>query len=399
MRRFALPLLLGFSLASCAGQNATPPASTGAVASQSASLRRANGTAGFSIVYAFPPDPVHYGDHPNGHLTELNGDLYGTAAGGANGDGVVYKVSGGVETLLHSFSGGDEGVFPVAGVAYYNGLFYGATCSAEVNSPVGGSAFSMDLSGNITILHKFTAPGDGDCPTGKLLFVNGLFYGTTPGGGAFKYGTVFSLSPTGAEKVVYSFAGGKDGAAPSPNLTFYNGALYGTTFAGGGVNNAGTVFRLTTSGNETILHHFFEHNYNDGKMPMGHLMVLNGVLYGATMEGGTNGTGTVFSVARFGVEKVLYSFGTQSSGDVILPSGGLTLFNGVLYGGAQGGGGFWGVGGVYSVTPAGTETVVHSFSHTDGATPVGNLLPVGNSLYGATAAGDNSNGEIFSITP
>jgi uncharacterized repeat protein (TIGR03803 family) len=73
--------------------------------------------------------------------------------------------------------------------------------------------------------------------------VGGTLYGTTAGGGAYEKGTVFSMSPTGTEKVLHSFGYGSDGAAPLAGLVKVKGTLYGTTSAGGTYGN-GTVFAL-----------------------------------------------------------------------------------------------------------------------------------------------------------
>ena len=78
-----------------------------------------------------------------------------------------------------------------------------------------------------------------------LIDVNGTLYGTTNFGGAYGPGTVFSISASGKEKVLHSFAGGSDGAGPYGGLIDVNGTLYGTTEFGGGTHRHGTVFALT----------------------------------------------------------------------------------------------------------------------------------------------------------
>jgi uncharacterized repeat protein (TIGR03803 family) len=104
-----------------------------------------------------------------------------------------------------------------------------------------------------------------------LLNVNGSFYGVTYSGGHRGHhclvsngcGTVFSITPSGKEDVIYSFKGRRgcgDGAFPATNLLDINGTLYGTTTQGGGASQSysmfGTVFSVTTGGQETILHSF-----------------------------------------------------------------------------------------------------------------------------------------------
>jgi uncharacterized repeat protein (TIGR03803 family) len=81
-----------------------------------------------------------------------------------------------------------------------------------------------------------------------------------PGTGG--YGTVFGMTTDGQEHLVYSFnysAG--NGALPGAGLTVLNGTLYGTTASWGvgwgGSGGCGTVFSLTTGGQETVLHSFY----------------------------------------------------------------------------------------------------------------------------------------------
>ena len=49
-------------------------------------------------------------------------------------------------------------------------------------------------------------------PYAPLLVVNGMLYGTTAAGRTKNHGTVFAVSTSGDEHVVYSFKGGTDGA-------------------------------------------------------------------------------------------------------------------------------------------------------------------------------------------
>jgi uncharacterized repeat protein (TIGR03803 family) len=126
-----------------------------------------------------------------------------------------------------------------------------------------------------------------------------------------RYGTVFSLAASGEERTIYKFKGGSDGDDPNP-LVAVNGVLYGTTVAGGGgcpqEGGCGTVFAVTTSGQERVIYHF--KGGSDGYAPVGSLTWLDGRLYGTTFSGGitkqcpqspyATGCGTVFSVDTSG---------------------------------------------------------------------------------------------------
>jgi uncharacterized repeat protein (TIGR03803 family) len=90
---------------------------------------------------------------------------------------------------------------------------------------------------------------NGGNPFAALINVNGTLYGTTYAGGTNGYGTVFSITTSGKERVLHSFAGGSDGSEPSAGLIDVTGTLYGTTGCDGrrGCDKAGcgTVFALT----------------------------------------------------------------------------------------------------------------------------------------------------------
>jgi uncharacterized repeat protein (TIGR03803 family) len=84
-----------------------------------------------------------------------------------------------------------------------------------------------------------------------------------------------------------------DGKRPAAYLIDVKGTLYGTTMSGGS-NNAGTVFSITTSGQETVLHSFG--GPGDGVYPLAALLYVSGTLYGTTKYGGASGGGTVLSM-------------------------------------------------------------------------------------------------------
>jgi uncharacterized repeat protein (TIGR03803 family) len=124
----------------------------------------------------------------------------------------------------------------------------------------------------------------------------GNAYGTTLIYGTGSAGTVFKVSPSGKQTVLHTFQH-TDGENPYGSLVFdkkHN--LYGTT-AFGGNENAGIVFKLTPSGKETVLHAFSR--APDGDTPVAGLVLdQKGRLYGTTQSGGTHSQGTVFRVVQ-----------------------------------------------------------------------------------------------------
>jgi uncharacterized repeat protein (TIGR03803 family) len=268
------------------------------------------------------------------------------------------------------------------------------------------------------VVYRFRYTREGGHPKGSLIDVNGTLYGTTLfGGGGACYisggtgcGTVYRLDPTsGSKKVLYSFRGGSsDGAYPVGGLIDVNGTLYGTTtYGGGGCGNygCGTVFSVSTTGTETMLHSF-DHQ-SDGQWPFASLIDVNGTLYGATEYGGQSSCdcGTVYTISTSGSEKVLYTFGAKP--DAQYPVAGLLDVKGTLYGTTLVGGSS-GYGTVYSITTTGSEKVLHSFGNSpDGARPTAGLIDVSGILYGTTTTGGTTGcvnsfysgcGIVYSVT-
>ena len=135
-----------------------------------------------------------------------------------------------------------------------------------------------------------------------------------------------------------------------------------------------------------------------GKLAAG-LLNVRGSLYGTTVAGGKHNCGTVFKMNQAGVEGVLYSFDC-TAGDGNGPAAALINAGGTLYGTTQGGGKF-GKGTVFSITPGGAYRLVYSFNGgNDGAIPQGGVVALGNALYGVTGATNNPDrSTIYKIIP
>jgi uncharacterized repeat protein (TIGR03803 family) len=172
---------------------------------------------------------------------------------------------------------------------------YGTTpaCGGSNN----GTVFSVSQTGVETTLHTFTLDGT-DCIlpySGLVLDKAGNFYGTTYEGGANGAGTVYKITPAGTETIIHSFSfTGTEGHYPQSSVIFDKlGNLYGTTTYGNG--NLGTVYEITPTGTETVLHSFNKDG-TDGYHPYGGVILLKNGLYGTTLAGGANDAGTVFKV-------------------------------------------------------------------------------------------------------
>lgn len=259
-----------------------------------------------------------------------------------------------------------------------------------------------------SVIHDFTGGSDGGNPlAGFTIDAGGNLYGTTNAGGAYGAGTIFKVTATGNEIVLHSFKGGTDGANPQASLVMDAvGNLYGTTNAGG-PSGAGTVFKVTAKGRETVLYSFT--GKADGANPQASLVMdAAGNLYGTASAGGSNGNGTVFSLAPKKTggrlsEKVLYSFGKGTDGAIPVAS---VTFDaaGNLYGTTSAGGAY-GYGIVFRLKPSKSgwvKTVLHNFQNgSDGAVPYAGLIfDKSGNLYGAaTEGGTGGGGTVFQLTP
>jgi uncharacterized repeat protein (TIGR03803 family) len=304
-------------------------------------------------------------------------------------------------TTLHSFNGGD-GLSPDAAlVQASDGNFYGTTAFGGTHFR--GTAFKIDVTGNLTTLHSFSGfPSDGAIPlAGLVQGSDGNFYGTTSSGGMFFQGTVFRMTPAGAVTVLHPFNGFLgEGAIPTAGLVQgSDGNFYGTT-AWGGTHFRGTAFKIDTTGNLTTLHSF-SGSPSDGANPAAALVQgTDGNFYGTTASGGAHFFGTVFQITPAGTLTVLHSFsGYPSEGAA--PSGGLVQgTDGNFYGTTASGGAHF-KGTVFNIDTAGNLTTLHSFSGSpsEGTAPVAGLVQASDgNFYGTTASGGaHFQGTVFRI--
>ena len=386
-------------LGGCGGSQ--PPVSVPGAVSQ------APASTGYKSLYSFGKGSD--GQELKAALIDVNGTFYGTTyAGGAHGDGTVFSMSTtGTERMLYSFQGGNsganDGANPSAGLLAVKGVLYGTT-EYGGGEPSDGTVFKISTTGTEKVLYRFLGYRfrdyyDGANPAASLIDVKGKLYGTTYGGGVGDVGTVFRISTSGREKVLHSFSSYVDGANPTAGLLSVTGTLYGTTVYGGQISSvgAGTSFSLSTTGTEKLLYGFSLGS--NGSYPEAGLINVDGTLYGTTSSSGVSGGGTAFSITTSGSLATLHGFGSGSDGGY--PWAPLLNVRAMLYG-TTAGGGTYGKGTVFSMSLTGAdEKVLHDFGHgSDGATPLAGLLDVKGTLYGTTSAGGKyGHGTAFALTP
>jgi uncharacterized repeat protein (TIGR03803 family) len=325
------------------------------------------GTSNFGTVYRLTPDgsggwqnTVLYsftggadGGSPHSPLfRDGAGNLYGSTINGGlaskncnntaqgTGCGVIFKLTPSTqapwtETVLYSFTGGDDGGNPYAGLVHDSaGNLYGTATTA--GSSGHGTVYRLTKTSNgwqQTVLHSFAGGADGSTPYAPVIFdARGNLYGTTYVGGSTGLGIVYRLTPKQSgfwtESILHTFKGAGDGAQTFAGVVLdKNGNVFGTTLNGGKFNY-GTVFELNAAHAfaGSVLHSF-NLDLKDGTFPNGVIFDRAGNLWGTTQGAGQNdGNGTIFKltpVAGGWTETVMFTF--QGSKDGTYPDDGLFM--------------------------------------------------------------------------
>ncbi len=298
---------------------------------------------------------------------------------------------------LHVFRGIGDGAAPVGGlVPAKDGNYYGTTYAGGTNGATGGTIFRFSPGdGILTTITSF----DKNAPRAPLTEgLDGRLYGTTTLGGSGD-GILFRLTLPNSLQVLSTFDRTKTGYQPYAGLTRgQDGYFYGTT-TGDGPAGGGTFFRLSPTGDLSVVHDFSA-TKGEGTHVLGKLVLgRDGDLYGTAAADGAHGSGTVFRISTLGSLDTVYDFtGGADGGNPragLLPGGDGSFYGTTSSGGAEG------RGTVFRVTPQGELTTLHTFTaaNADGAQPLAPLID-GNdgSLYGTTSTGGAGNsGTIFAV--
>jgi len=361
-----------------------------------------------AVLHNFTNSPD--GANPVAGLTLAGGTLYGTTEhGGPDTVGTVYAVNtdGTGYRVLHEFADEPDGAHALAGLVLSGDTLYGLTGNGGTNGF--GSLFSINTNGGgYQVLYSFSQYSNGVLPNARMALAGSTLYGTASGNGFGSpgWGTVFAVNTDGSNyRPLYSFTAphgnplsNADGEQPESGIVLAGGTLYGAAF-GGGIYGYGTVYSVDTNGNNfTVLHQFT--NNPDGAFLQGGVTVTDGVVYGTTQAGGTNGKGTIFSVNTDGTGyTVLHHFATNGV-DGIVPVAGVTVYGSTLYGTTEKGGSK-GKGTVWSINTNGTGyTTLYTFTNSpDGGSPESDLLLSGGVLYGTTEQGGGAGwGSVFGLS-
>ena len=329
-------------------------------------------------------------------------------------------------SVLHSFTGANDGFYPQGLAIDRAGNLYGATLGGSHNQ---GAIFKLTKRNSIwtlSSLYSFAGGADGAFPVGVTVAADGRLYGATNVGGGSSCGgggcgTVFRAAPPPTvcrstrcpwlEQVLYAFQGDHDGAIPYNGDLIFDAAgnLYGTTSEGGGPGpnceafGCGTVFELSPSSGtwtETVLYAFAGPS---GASPFsGVTFDQGGNLYGTTGYGGPVNAGSVYQLVRTSgswAYNTLYYFtglsdGLRSSAGLVMDTAGNFYGATVMGGPSQG-------GTVYELSPGANWTfnTIYGISGSNGGPPYTLARDAAGNLYGVnTADGAFGFGSVFKLS-
>jgi uncharacterized repeat protein (TIGR03803 family) len=223
---------------------------------------------------------------------------------------------------------------------------------------------------------------------------DGNLYSSTRFAGTHSIGGVFSVTPSGTENVVYNFQASDGDLCHAGVSLGADGDFYGVCYTNGS-GGQGIVYKVTARGTFTILHAFTGAG-GDGANPQAPpIQAADGNLYGTTVHGGGNNQGTVYKLTPAGSLTILYSF--TGGADGVTPGPVMQGSDGYLYGAAYGGAN--GFGTIYKISTTGKLKVLHAFNNSDGNQPSSALIQgTDGNFYGNTySGGANNNGVIFKM--
>jgi len=326
--------------------------------------------------------------------------------------------------VIHTFTGGEDGAIPLAGLILDRGgnLYGTASGGGKTNDGCEsygcGVAFRLKATnGTWTLSPLYIFQGgvqaglDGSNPEARMVFAaNGALYGTTAVGGGNRCngitcGTVFKLTPPAAvcksvscpwtETVIYRLVGTPQAGNPDAGPLVFDqaGNMYGV--AAGGPDEHGVIYELTPSGgtwSETDL-------AGADNATSGVVFDNAGNLYG-TNSG--EGYGGVYRLVHSGSGwrlSQLYSIINVGS-DGFDTYGGVVLDNsGNIYGSTTGEGP--GDGETVFELPVGTFNFDVLYSFNSGWGPEESLtMDSAGNIYGTTwGGGAYSWGSVFKLSP
>jgi uncharacterized repeat protein (TIGR03803 family) len=229
-------------------------------------------------------------------------------------------------------------------------------------------------------------------------------YGTETLGGSHGSGAVIWWHTTNRHWVHHLAIFDRDGSQglhPKGGvIRAFDGSMIGTT-QDGGEAGLGTVFRCTSAGELSVLHHFNPNAFEGFRPTQAPTAGPDGHYYGATESGGRDYAGALYRMAPDGTMTTLFSFQDRGQANGRYPHGPLALAPDGLFYGLTALGGRYDGGTLFSLSPAGDFHRLHDFTAYEGIEPMAGLLPLPDgTLYGTCSKGGVfGRGSVFKFHP
>lgn len=357
------------------------------------------------------------GAYPQNSLRFMNGKMYGTTTGGgSNNLGTVFEWNPATNTCtklldLTGVGAGTNGWGFNNNVTVYNNRLYCGTVRGGLNDY--GTLLRVDpslpIGSNTVIIKHFDASSGGNTNNNEMIVLNDKLYGCLYGGGTNAQGTLFSLDPVGNTfNKLIDFNYSVNGASPLGKLVVNGTKLLGVC-SSGGVNGTGTIFEWdpATPGTAVKKADFGTNNFDNPVYPGGTLSLFNSKFYATTYDAGFVNQGNMyeFNPANNVITKK-FSFNAAENGRI--PYGKPVLLNGKIYGICyQGPQEIFGTpyGCLWQYDPS-TDVYTRKFlfsnlgNAANGRAPVSAPVAYNGKLYGTTTAGGTSDvGVLYEFDP
>ena len=329
----------------------------------------------YEVLHAFAGAPNDGAAAYSALIEASDGNFYGTTQrGGRFGAGTVYRMTpAGAVTIHYSFTGGTDGSLPAAALVQRDdGNLYG---TAVMGGAGLGTVFRISTAGAFTVLHTFAGSTDGATPYAPLIKArDGNFYGVTFGGS-----TVFRMTPSGTVTTLHRFSNIDGQVSPfAPLVEAMDGNFYGTT-------RFGVIYRVSAAGDFAVVHRL-DSATEGATLDSALVQGADGSFYGTARNGGVNNGGTVFRVTPAGLVTVLHAFSGGADGEG--PEAGLIQGpDGAFYGTTANTVAFTASSRVFRITRSGVLTVLHAFAPADSSPYAPLLLASDGRFYGTTIGG------------
>lgn len=353
-------------------------------------------------------DVASGGNSSSNEMIVYNNKLYGCLyGGGANLGGVLFELNpvGNVYTKLVDFNYTTTGRSPLGKLVSNGTKFLGICSEGGINGT--GTIFEWDPASPSVVAKKGEfGPNNFDNPVSPgstLALFNSKFYGVTYNAGFVNQGTLFEYDyATNNITKKLTFNAAENGRIPYGKPVLLNGKIYGTCYQGPQEifgTPYGCIWQFDPSTSVYTRKFLFSNldNAANGRAPISSPVVHNGKLYGTTVNGGISDVGTLY---EFDPATDTYSKKDMQPIAGNYPIGAPTLYNNKLYG-MTGANGIGNNGIIYSYDLATTTlTKLYDVQNSGSLVPAGGFTLYNNKLYGTTSGGGANNlGAIIAYDP